>query len=168
MATVGLAHAACTNVSNFNSILFPAQTSSADGFAVGDQLTITATWNAGPDTTTAYAELSVSGSAVAPITGSFPVIVIYTVSAPFGPSTLFQIENTNNVNAIAISVTCVAAQTPGTTQSDSQKLKAFRTKYRPLSRRPRAQRSPARSMGLSAMRSATAARQSPSGQMALP
>ena len=35
MATVGSAHAACTNVSNFNSILFPAQTSSADGFAVG-------------------------------------------------------------------------------------------------------------------------------------
>jgi outer membrane autotransporter protein len=120
-ATVGLAHAACTNASNFDSILFPTQTSSADGFAVGDQLTITATWNAGPDTTTAYAELSVGGSPVAPITGNFPVVVVYTVSAPFGPSTLFEIENTNNVNAIAISVTCVAAPapTPGTTTTQS-------------------------------------------------
>ena len=90
----------------------PTETSSADGFAVGDQLTITATYNAGPDTTTAYAELSVSGSTVAPITGNFPVVVVYTVSAPFGPSTVFVIENTNNVNAIAISVTCVAGQTP--------------------------------------------------------
>ena len=111
MATVGSAHAACTNASNFNSILFPTETSSADGFALGDKLTITATYNAGPDTTTAYAELSVSGSPVAPITGNFPVIVVYTVSAPFGPSTLFEIENTNNVNAINISVTCVAAPT---------------------------------------------------------
>ncbi len=127
-ATVGSAHAACTNASNFNSILFPSQTSTADGFAVGDQLTITATWNAGPDTTTAYAELSVSGSPVAPITGNFPVVVVYTVSAPFGPSTLFQIENTNNVNAINISVTCVAGQTPtpGASQSyDGAVTKAF-------------------------------------------
>ena len=127
-ATVGSAHAACTNASNFDAILFPTETSSADGFAVGDQLTITATYNAGPDTTTAYAELSVSGSTVAPITGNFPVVVVYTVSAPFGPSTVFVIENTNNVNAIAISVTCVAGQTPtpGATQSyDRAVTKAF-------------------------------------------
>ena len=75
-ATVGSAKAACTNASNFNSVLFPTQSSSADGFAVGDQLTITATYNAGPDTTTAYAVLSVSGSTVTPITGNFPVVVV--------------------------------------------------------------------------------------------